>query len=94
MNYTEGSVLKAEYFSWGWETGPVDLQSLSVFENPIEEIKKDAERKLIIEVLTRFAGNKSRAADYLKIQRPLLYQKMKRLGIPQEAPYEDRYVSP
>jgi DNA-binding NtrC family response regulator len=39
------------------------------------------EEKLIREVLQKFHGNKTQAASFLKISRPLLYQKMKRLGI-------------
>ena len=50
-------------------------------ENPIEDIKQEAERNLIINVLKQFDGNKTKAAEFLKIQRPLLYQKMSRLGI-------------
>ena len=59
----------------------IDLEELTQFDNPIEMIKKEAERKLINEVLMRFDRNKTKAADYLKIPRPLLYQKMKRLRI-------------
>ena len=35
-------------------------------------------------MLEHFDGNKSRAAEYLGIARPVLYKKMKRLGIKQE----------
>lgn len=50
-------------------------------DNPIEEIKKQAERALIKEALEATGGNKKKAADMLKIARPLLYQKMERLKI-------------
>ena len=50
-------------------------------DNPIEMTKQMAERNLIREVLARNGNNKTRAAEVLKISRPLLYQKMKRLGI-------------
>lgn len=49
--------------------------------NLIAKVKNDAERKLIINVLRHFGGNKTKTAAYLDIARPLLYQKMKRLGI-------------
>ena len=48
---------------------------------PIEEVKRKAESALIIKVLEMFHGNKTQAANYLNISRPLLYQKMKRLEI-------------
>jgi len=49
--------------------------------DPIKAVKYDAERKLIIAALARFQGNKTKAAESLGISRPLLYQKMSRLGI-------------
>lgn len=81
MNYANGSVLKLEHFNWRADNSRINLDELKAFDNPIEAMKKEAERKLINEVLMRFDGNKSKSADYLKISRPLLYQKMKRLGI-------------
>lgn len=50
-------------------------------ENPIEEAKKEAERQLIREALCRCNNNKSEAAELLKISRPQIYQKIKRLGL-------------
>lgn len=50
-------------------------------DNPLEEIKNQAEKQAIINVLEFCNGNKSKAAKILKIARPLLYQKIKRLGI-------------
>lgn len=50
-------------------------------ESPIEEAKRQAEIAVITEALTRAEGNKKRAAEMLKIARPLLYQKMDRLKI-------------
>lgn len=47
----------------------------------IERVKNEAERELIVSVLRRVNGNKTQAADYLHIARPLLYQKLKRLGV-------------
>lgn len=52
--------------------------------NPISEIRDYAERELLLRVLSGRKGNKSRAALALKITRPLLYKKMKRLGIGSE----------
>lgn len=50
-------------------------------ENLIEDVKKRAERKVILDVLKKYDNNKTKAAEYLNIARPLLYKKMKRLGI-------------
>lgn len=50
-------------------------------ENLLEAIKRKAEKEFICETLKKFHNNKTKAAQYLNIPRPLLYQKMKRLGI-------------
>ncbi len=50
-------------------------------ENPIEEAKRQAEAAVIREALEAAGGNKKKAAEMLKIARPLLYQKMSRLEI-------------
>lgn len=50
-------------------------------ERLIDQARNKAERDVILKVLEHFCNNKSKAAEYLGIARPLLYQKMKRLGI-------------
>lgn len=81
MNYANGDTLKLEHFRPDSQNGSIDLSSLSKLGNPIEIVKREAERKLIMHVLEMFKGNKTKASEYLKISRPLLYQKMDRLGI-------------
>lgn len=81
MNYAEGDTLHKEYFKFRADNTRVDIDELHTEDNPIEAIKREAERKLINETLIRFDYNKTKAAEFLKISRPLLYQKMKRLGI-------------
>lgn len=81
MNHAQGDVLRKEHFNFRIDNSKIKLDELNQFENPIEEIKREAERKLINEVLQQFDHNKTKAAEYLKISRPLLYQKMKRLRI-------------
>lgn len=49
--------------------------------NVIQLVRNEAEKDLITSVLKRFHNNKTKTAEYLNIARPLLYQKMKRLGI-------------
>ncbi len=81
MNYAVGDTLKLEYFRPDSQNGAMDLGTLSKLGNPIEIVKREAERKLIMHVLEMFQDNKTKASKYLKISRPLLYQKMARLGI-------------
>lgn len=49
--------------------------------NPIKEAVEKTEREVIIQALQSADGNKSRAAEILKINRPSLYRKMERLKI-------------
>ena len=81
MNYAQGDVLRLEHFRPELTTGSLDLQTIRETGNPIETVKQEAERKLILQVLEQFGGNKTKAAIYLSISRPLLHQKMRRLGI-------------
>lgn len=83
MNHVsdDEETLRLEHFSARAGEEEIDIEKLKSFDNPIEEIKKEAERKLISEVLEQFDGNKTRTAECLKIPRSLLYQKMKRLAM-------------
>ena len=47
----------------------------------IAEVRNSAERNLIITALAHFDNNRTKTAEYFNIARPVLYQKMKRLGI-------------
>ena len=53
MNFIRGDedILKLHHFNRATQDEELDLNGLSILENPIEEVKKDAERKLILEVL-------------------------------------------
>lgn len=53
-------------------------------EHPIEEARRKAEADLIRVTLKMCNGNKTQAAKLLKIPRPLLYQKMQRLGLTED----------
>lgn len=59
----------------------IDIKALKAGKNLIEDAKNDAEREVILRVLERFKGNKTKAASFLGIARPLLYQKINRLKI-------------
>lgn len=84
MNYAVGNVIRDSelIFSMGSQTPTID--KLKDYDSPIEIAKRSAERELILETLDKVGGNKSQAAKILKISRPLLYQKMERLGIKKE----------
>ena len=83
MNFAKDSMLHIDDFSFEDEIYGVNLSDLDNIEGRklIDQVRNDAERKVIIKVLEHFGNNKSKAAEYLDIARPLLYQKMKRLGI-------------
>jgi len=80
MNYATGNTLMAEHINFSY-TKKIDVSTLQKMGNPIELAKAEAEKQVILQVLNQFDGNKSKTAAYLKIPRPLLYQKMKRLNI-------------
>ncbi|MCG8484684.1 MAG: sigma 54-interacting transcriptional regulator [Clostridia bacterium] len=79
MNFVEEDTLTMQHFDFNSEAN--DEIELSHYENPIEEAKRQAERMIIKKALNKCNGNKTKTAEYLKIPRTLLYQKMKRLGI-------------
>ena len=93
MNFAEGDSLLPEHFEFKQvifeklyqqsehESNQRTESDLLEEENPIETVKNNAERELLIKVLSDCGQNKSKAAEVLKIARPLLYQKMKRLQI-------------
>ena len=86
MNFSKGKELTKEDF----ETAMVDAWG-QVYEIPdnkeeiafgtIEDVRNRAETKLILDTLKMCNNNKTKAAERLNIARPLLYQKIKRLGI-------------
>lgn len=80
MNYVDGSTLRLEHFGSHYDKKH-SIGLVKCGGNIIEQAKVDAERQVIEDALKIYKGNKTKAAEYLKIARPLLYQKMKRLGI-------------
>lgn len=76
--FSKGSRITAEHIEIpGTEKSRYDVSS----ENPLEDAKKKVEREMILQVLRDCDGNRTKAAKVLKISRPLLYQKMNRLGL-------------
>ena len=81
MNYVDGSTLEKEHFDISLFNEITDGSIYSKSQNPIEDVKKQAEKTLIMHALKKFENNKTKAAEYLNIPRPLLYQKINRLNI-------------
>jgi transcriptional regulator with PAS, ATPase and Fis domain len=81
MNFADSNILKKEHFDFSFYSGFTKGKNYTDVDNPIEEAKKQAEKALIIHTLKKFENNKTKAAKYLKISRPLLYQKINRLNI-------------
>ncbi|MEG1929892.1 MAG: sigma 54-interacting transcriptional regulator [Anaerovorax sp.] len=81
MNYVEGTVLREEDLNFNHVGKNLEINFLENTEKPIEDFLERAERSLIVKTLKKFDGNKTKAAEFLKIRRTLLYQKMKRLNI-------------
>lgn len=83
MIFAKGNMLYIDDFDLAQNTDHLDVTNLSRIkgEKLIDHARNNAERDVILRVLARFDNNKSKTAEYLGIARPLLYQKMKRLGI-------------
>ncbi len=81
MNYSTGSSLTLENIEFFTNNIDIKFDDFNDKENPIEEMKKELERKLIINAIEKNNGNKTKAAKMLKIKRTLLHQKIKRLNI-------------
>lgn len=82
MHFASGDTLYPEYFDDGnLHISASNLQHLGSLPRPIDEVKNQAEKRFIEEALIKFHGNKTKTAQFLKIPRALLYQKIKRLGI-------------
>ena len=84
MNYAAGATIRDSELTFNIGSQTPTIDKLKDYESPIETAKRSAERELILETLGKVNGNKSQAAKLLKISRPLLYQKMDRLGIKEE----------
>lgn len=82
MNFASSELLTVKDFSFFLKARNRSLPDYSSNGNLIEEAKRNAERDVIESVLARFSYNKTQAANFLNISRPLLHQKMKRLDIP------------
>lgn len=81
MIYVEGEILRQEHLEVGFRQYAGVPGKAADHPSPIEAVCYQAERALILQTLKEYQWNKTRTAQALKIARPVLYQKMKRLKI-------------
>lgn len=86
MNFADGDTLTQKDFNFFIKRRSSTFPIYDPNKNIIEDTKKQAEKELIESALSHFKYNKTHAANFLNISRPLLYQKMRRLGISSEPP--------
>jgi transcriptional regulator with PAS, ATPase and Fis domain len=79
INQCNGSVLTLDHFEW--LLPKLRHKGKMLIGRSIYEAKAATEKELILQALQVSKGNKKKAAELLNIARPLLYQKMRRLGI-------------
>ena len=79
INLCNSNTLEAGHFEW---LLPKLLGKNIAFKGQsIKDAKASTEKEVILAALQTTQGNKKKAAELLDIARPLLYQKMRRLGL-------------
>lgn len=81
MTFSRDNMLHIEDFEKGRISGAINIGAISDGSKMIDRARDEAEREVITKALERFGNNKTKTAEFFGIARPLLYQKMKRLGI-------------
>ncbi|AJQ29122.1 sigma-54 interaction domain-containing protein [Pelosinus fermentans] len=79
MNHCNSSFLEPIHFQW--LLPKIQKQGKFTAGRGIQEAKAAIEKEVILNALQSTQGNKKKAAELLGIARPLLYQKIRRLGI-------------
>ncbi|MDF2635851.1 MAG: sigma54 specific transcriptional regulator, Fis family [Pelosinus sp.] len=79
INLCNSNVLEPSHF--GWLLPKIQKQGKLTAGRGIQEAKAAIEKEIILNALQSTQGNKKKAAELLGIARPLLYQKIRRLGI-------------
>lgn len=74
-----GNVLAIEHFEW--LTPKHQYKTMAGNGRTLEEAKAEFEKAMIVDALRSTVGNIKKAAGLLHVDRSLLYQKMRRLGI-------------
>ncbi|MDR3566326.1 MAG: sigma 54-interacting transcriptional regulator [Negativicutes bacterium] len=79
INLCNSNVLETKHFEWML---PKILSKGQMTKGrSIQDAKTATEKEIILDALQAAKGNKKKAAELLNIARPLLYQKMHRLGM-------------
>jgi transcriptional regulator with PAS, ATPase and Fis domain len=79
VNQCNGSILTLDHFEW--LLPKMRNGGKMAIGRSIQDAKAATEKELILNALQTSRGNKKKAAELLGIARPLLYQKMRRLGV-------------
>ncbi len=79
INLCNGNSLGICHFEW--LLPKMQSRGKTVTGRSIQEARAATEKEVILNALQATQGNKKRAAELLDIARPLLYQKMRRLGM-------------
>ena len=79
VNQCNGSILTLDHFEWLFPK--MRNKGKMIIGRSIHDAKAATEKEIILNALQTTQGNKKKAAELLNIARPLLYQKMRRLGI-------------
>lgn len=79
INLCNSTMLEPVHFEWLMTK--IRNQGKITAGRSIQDAKAAIEKEIILNALQTTHGNKKRAAEMLAIARPLLYQKMRRLGI-------------
>ena len=79
INHSNSSALTLQNFEW--LLPKLQFKAKAAVGRSIHAAKAATEKEIILDALHTTKGNKSKAAEMLNIARPLLYQKMNRLGI-------------
>ncbi len=74
-----GNVLAIDHFEWLAPKRQYTMMAAN--GRTLEEAKAEFEKAMIVDALRSTVGNIKKAAGLLKVDRSLLYQKMRRLGI-------------
>lgn len=79
INLCNSSSLEVGHFEW--LLPKIQNKGKTTAGRSIQEARAATEKEIILNALQATHGNKKKAAEMLDIARPLLYQKMRRLGI-------------
>ena len=83
--YSPGGMLGVEHFNLNnfvpVETSNEKAAVLNTDGRKLKDIVSEVEKKAIIEAMTKFSGNKKRAAEALGVDRSVFYEKMKKYEI-------------